>query len=177
MRWRYLFREGEPEKMIRVLEEKDMDVVCNIVNENWKNVYSGYMNPSLLNEEGCAERTRRLKLDFTTSRLLEYVWEEQNRVLAMLSLGDAADADMAGAFEIFRLYVDSQFQGKGIGGRLINFAEEKAEEQGYKEIAIWALKSNEHAVSFYQKRGYRADREKCLNEPYFTMGIRLKKHL
>lgn len=163
--------------MIRALEEKDMDAVCNIVNENWKNVYSGHINPLLLNEEGCAERTRRLKLDFTTRRLSEYVWEEQNRVLAMISLGDAADADIAGAFEIFRLYVDSQFQGKGIGGMLIHFAEEKAEEQGYREIVIWALKSNEHAVYFYQKRGYCVDREKYLGEPYFTRGIRLKKHL
>ena len=163
--------------MIRPLGEKDFDTVCGIVNENWKNVYSGYVNPMLLNPDGCAERTQRLKIDFATHRLSEYVWEEENRVSAMLSFGDTADADMAGAFEIWRIYVASQFQGKGIGGMLIHFAEEKAEEQGYKEIAIWALKSNEYAVSFYQKRGYCVDREKCLNEPYFTMGIRLKKHL
>ncbi len=29
--------------MIRPLEEKDIDTVCGIVNENWKNVYSGYV--------------------------------------------------------------------------------------------------------------------------------------
>ena len=28
--------------MIRPLEEKDIDTVCDIVNGNWKNVYSGY---------------------------------------------------------------------------------------------------------------------------------------
>ena len=27
--------------MIRPLEKKDIDTVCGIVNENWKNVYSG----------------------------------------------------------------------------------------------------------------------------------------
>ena len=38
--------------MIRPLEEKDIDTVCGIVNENWKNAYSGYVNPLLLNAEG-----------------------------------------------------------------------------------------------------------------------------
>ena len=28
--------------MIWPLEEKNIDTVCGIVNENWKNVYSGY---------------------------------------------------------------------------------------------------------------------------------------
>ena len=37
----------------------------------------------------------------------------------MLSFGDTADADMAGAFETWRIYVDSQFQGKGIGKMLM----------------------------------------------------------
>ena len=163
--------------MIRPLEEKDIDTVCGIINENWKNVYSGYVNSLLLNSDGCAERTRRLKTDFAAHRLSEYVYEEENQVTAMLSFGDSADADMAGAFEIWRIYVASRFQGKGIGKMLIDFAEQKAEEQGYKEIVIWAFKNNYHAVSFYQKRGYGIDKEEYLGEPYFSMGIRLKKKI
>ena len=163
--------------MIRPLGEKDFDTVCGIVNENWKNVYSGYVNPLLLNSDGCAARTRRLKTDFVARRLSEYVWEEENRVSAMLSFGDTADVDMAGAFEIWRIYVASQFQGKGIGKMLMDFAEQGAEEQGYKEIVIWAFKNNHHAVSFYKKRGYSIDKEEYLSEPYFSMGIRLKKNI
>ena len=34
--------------MIRPLEERDIEIVCTIVNENWKNVYSEYINPMLL---------------------------------------------------------------------------------------------------------------------------------
>ena len=163
--------------MIRPLEEKDYDTVCRIVNENWKNVYSEYVNPLLLNSDGCVERTRRLKSDFVARRLSEYVWEEENQVSAMLSFGDTADEDMAGAFEIWRIYVDFQYQGKGIGKMLIDFAEQKAKEQGYKEIVIWAFKNNHHAVSFYKKRGYCVDKEEYLSEPYYSMGIRLKKSI
>ncbi len=34
---------------------------------------------------------------------------------------------------------------------LMDFAEQEAEEQGYKEIVIWAFKNNHHAVSFYKR--------------------------
>ena len=162
----------QPYLLIRPLEERDIDTVCGIVNENWKNAYSGYVNPLLLSSDGCAARTRRLKTDFAARRLSEYVWKEENRVSAMLSFGDTA-----GAFEIWRIYVASQFQGKGIRKMLMDFAEKKAEEQGYKEIVIWAFKNNHHAVSFYKKRGYNIDKEEYLSEPYFSMGIRLKKNI
>ena len=97
----------------------------------------------------------------------------------MLSFGDTADADadMAGAFEIWRIYVASQFQGKGIGKMLMDFAEQEAEEQGSPPIVIWAFKNNHHAVSFYKTRGYRIDKEEYLGEPYLATGIRLKKEI
>lgn len=160
--------------MIRSLEEKDIEIVCSIVNENWKNVYAGYINPLLLNED---ERIRRLKSDFTTHRLSEYVWEEQNEVAAMLSIGDTADKDMAEAFEIWRIYVAAQFQKKGIGKSLLAFAEQQAKKQGYQRIVIWAFKDNYRAVTFYLKNGYCIDKEEYLDKPYFAMGIRLKKEL
>ncbi len=163
--------------MIRPLEEKDIEIVCGIVNENWKNIYAGYVNPLLLDENGCAERIHHLKLDFTTHRLSEYVWEEDNQVSAMLSIGDTADTDIAEAFEIWRVYVAAQFQKKGIGKSLLDFAEQRAKRQGYKRIVIWAFKDNYRAVSFYQKQGYCIDKEENLGEPYLAMGVRLKKEI
>lgn len=163
--------------MIRPLEERDIEIVCTIVNENWKNVYSEYINPRLLDEDGCLERIYKLKLDFTSHRLSEYVWEEQNQVLAMLSFGDTADTDVAGAFEIWRIYVSAQFQQKGIGKQLLDFAEQQAKRQGYKRIVIWAFKNNHHAISFYQKHGYCIDKEEYLGEVYLATGTRLKKEI
>ena len=114
--------------MIRPLEEKDIEIVCDIVDENWKNIYAGYINPLLLNTDGCAERIHKLKSDFTTHRLSEYVWEEDNQVSAMLSIGDTADADMEGAFEIWRIYIGAELQGNGIGKQLLEFAEHQAKQ-------------------------------------------------
>jgi hypothetical protein len=86
--------------MIRPLVESDFDAVISIVNQNWKDVYTGYVNQELLDDTGCYERGQRLKQDFINHRLSEYVWEESGQVLGLLSMGATADADKANDFEI-----------------------------------------------------------------------------
>lgn len=163
--------------MIRIMKEYDRDIVCKIVNDNWKNGYKDFVNPQLLNSAGCKKRTCELKNDFASGRLEEYVWEENGKAAAMLSFGNTADMDKAGAFEIWRIYITPCFQGKGIGSQLIMFAEQQAKKQGYNEIVIWAFKDNFNAVSFYQKHGYVLEKEEYLGEPYLTMGVRFNKKI
>lgn len=47
--------------MIRMMKETDIDNVCEIINENWKKVYKGYVNSELLSPAGCADRICELK--------------------------------------------------------------------------------------------------------------------
>jgi len=163
--------------MIRALRKKDFDTVVNIVNENWKSIYAGYVNPNLLNTAGCRDRAIALKNDFNRQRLLEYVWEENNHILALLSIGNTADLDKLGDFEIWRIYIVSEAQGKGIGKQLLTYAESYAKEKGYTEIVIWAFKNNKRAIMFYQRYGYQIDKEEYLGEPYLTYGVRLLKSI
>ena len=128
--------------MIRPLSEKDYNIAISIVNTNWKRTYSNYVNPLLLNEDGCKKRAEELKHDFQSRRLLEYVWEEQGQILALLSIGDTADMDKKGAFEIWRIYVRPEAQGHNIGSQCISFSEQEAKKRGYQEIVIWAFQEN-----------------------------------
>ena len=163
--------------MIRPLAEKDYNIAIDIVNTNWKKAYSDYVNPLLLNKSGCKERAEELRHDFQSKRLLEYVWEEQGQILALLSMGDTADTDKKGAFEIWRIYVKPEVQGHNIGRQCLSFAEQEAKKQGYHEIVIWAFQENTKAISFYQKNGYVIDKAEYLGEPYLTVGTRLIKTL
>ena len=56
--------------MIRPLAEKDYNIAIDIVKTNWKKTYSDYVNPLLLNEDGCKKRAEELKHDFQSRRLL-----------------------------------------------------------------------------------------------------------
>ena len=145
--------------MIRPLVESDFNAAIQIVNRNWKNVYVGYVNQGLLNDAGCQERSQQLREDFINHRLSEYVWEESGQILGLLSMGTTADTDKASAFEIWRIYIAAEAQGKGIGGRLLVFAE------------------NARAIRFYQKYGYQIDKKAYLNAPHLTYGTRLSKNI
>ena len=163
--------------MIRLLQNKDIRTVCSIVNKNWKTVYADYLNPELLNTIGCKNRELDLRKDFETHKFSEYVWEEYGQVLALLSIGNTADNDKPGAFEMWRIYIGTQAQGNGIGGELLSFAEQKAKEDGCSEIVIWAFKQNTRTLKFYRKHGYIPDKTEYLGEPYLTDGVRLVKKI
>ncbi len=163
--------------MIRPLAESDFDTVISIVNRDWKDVYTGYVNQELLSDAGCQERGQQLLKDFINHRLSEYVWEESGQILGLLSMGTTADSDKANAFEIWRIYIAVESQGKGIGGQLLAFAEQNAKASGYTEILIWAFSKNTRAIRFYQKYGYQIDKEEYLDTPYLTYGTRLVKNI
>lgn len=163
--------------MIRAIEKRDSETVCGIVNENWRTVYSGYVDPVLLSREGCMRRSGELIRDFVLKRFSEYVYEENGEVLGMVSFGKTEESDLPESFEVWRLYVSCKAKQKGIGSRLLEFAEEKAVSFGYKTIIIWAFKENFRALSFYEKHGYHIDREEYLDEPYGAVGVRFIKKI
>lgn len=163
--------------MIRPLTAKDYDTVIDIINMNWKRTYANYVSSLLLNEEGCKERADEIRHDFKSRRLSEYVWEEQGRILAVLSIGDTADEDKKDAFEIWRIYVKPDAQGQKIGSQCLDFSEQEAKKRGYQEIVIWAFQGNTKAISFYQKKGYAIDKNEYLGKPYLTVGTRLMKKI
>lgn len=163
--------------MIRALNKADYEAVINIVNENWRTVYSGYVDPSLLSDDGCRKRAFELKKDFTSHRFEEYVWEENGSAVALLSLGRTADTDKTNAYELWRIYTAQNMQGKGIGSKLLNFADEQAKQKGYTEMLIWAFQENTIAITFYQKHGFKIDRTEFLEEPYHAYGVRMIKEL
>lgn len=161
--------------MIRPLAKRDYDIVIDILNINWRKTYAKYVSPLLLNEDGCKERADELRRDFQSKRLSEYVWEEQGQVLALLSIGDTADTDKKGAFEIWRVYVEPGRQGHHIGSQCLAFSEQEAKKRGYQEIIIWAFQENTKAIFFYQKNGYVVDKSEYLGKPYLAVGTRLIK--
>jgi ribosomal protein S18 acetylase RimI-like enzyme len=59
------------------------------------------------------------------------------------------------ALIVHRLCVDPRWQGKGLGSRLMDFAEQHAASEGFASIRLDAYSGNPGAVALYRKRGYR----------------------
>jgi ribosomal protein S18 acetylase RimI-like enzyme len=62
------------------------------------------------------------------------------------------------------LAVSVQAEGKGVGGKLMEQAEEWARAQGYRILTLDVFSSNTHARSFYAHRGYAEETVKMVKE-------------
>ncbi|RVU00864.1 GNAT family N-acetyltransferase [Mucilaginibacter limnophilus] len=58
------------------------------------------------------------------------------------------------ALEVERIYVDGNFQGKNIGGQLLIFAVETAQQRGLDYVWLGVWENNQGAIKFYQRHGF-----------------------
>ena len=71
------------------------------------------------------------------------------------------DAEKAGC--IHRLSVHPEYQGKGIGKQLLQFAEEQVRREGLQSVRLDVFSSNPSAISMYEKAGYQKKRANFLS--------------
>lgn len=67
-------------------------------------------------------------------------------------------------WELRELYVDSFFQGQGVGKKLLNYFIEHAKNQGITSVYLWVLEKNQSAREFYEKQGFYFEGTKMLEE-------------
>lgn len=72
--------------------------------------------------------------------------------------------------EICKLYVDTFFQRKKIGARLLEYAVKK-----FHADHLWALEKNVKAVSFYRSHGFQLTREKAFEEGTTEYIVKLER--
>jgi ribosomal protein S18 acetylase RimI-like enzyme len=61
-----------------------------------------------------------------------------------------------------RAYVDNlvvaqESEGKGVGRALLDHVERWARDHGYREVVLDVFASNQRAIAFYERQGYRPD--------------------
>lgn len=65
------------------------------------------------------------------------------------------EAEAPGTWYANILAVYSNWRGKGIGGRLVGVAHDKAAESGARGLSLIAADDNEQALRFYDRNGFR----------------------
>lgn len=80
------------------------------------------------------------------------VYKEAQKNLGMITLGVKNTR-----IDIGLLGVDEQARGKGIASGLLAYAEQYAEDKGFKEIQVVTQQQNEPACRLYEKYGFHVD--------------------
>lgn len=145
--------------MIRDAKEDDSRAIANIIVSAWQHAYDGVIDPD---HPGTMKPERYIDIMETNIREKRekiLVWEENGIIVGFISgrlLKEKAGAEgSCGAgygAEVVGLYIRPEFQGSGIGSRLLTEMKAFFRRRGCGRLIIWTLlgvRNNE----FYLKHG------------------------
>lgn len=89
--------------------------------------------------------------------------KKEDQILGVITLNEYQDIEYQAldwlhkktkVMVVHRLAVHPAFQGNGLASLLMDFAEDKAQKEGYYSIRLDAYSGNPHIQRFYKKREY-----------------------
>ena len=134
----------------------------------WQVTYPGLVSQEYLN-----------KFTLEKSEEQAYKWRDNllvakdgDRVVGFVGYGHHGPED-PDTGEVFALYVLPEYQGTGVGQRLMDAALEKL--SAFPHLCLWAVKGNARAIRFYEKNGFRLNGTEKLVPRMEAAGIQMVK--
>lgn len=158
------------EPIIRKRKEKDSLELAHCIANAWNTTYKGLVDDSFLKGliDGVNANAERLTQNIN-SQPNYYVLTLQNKIIGWVYF-TLENAEMDDAAEIHSLYILKDYQKRGYGKLLYNYAVNKISQKGFKKYIIGCLKGNP-SNDFYKHLGgkyigNRPFREKYLENIY-----------
>lgn len=115
--------------------------------------------------EGAMEMATEETMRDTLKRREMLVAKDGDKIFGYITFRNKHDA----VVWVSSLYVDPDFQKKGIGRKLIESVEKFAKDSNCKLVALETHKDATWAINFYKKLGYELVNDKCDAFPYSKM--------
>jgi ribosomal protein S18 acetylase RimI-like enzyme len=141
---------------VRVARPKDAAEVARIYIESWHDTYPGVLSAQLLCAMTPKGQAARWLSAIRTQKYENVLVAEdaKARIVAMTSLGASRDRSFGYDGEVYTLYVDPNYFGRGAGRTLLNGAFAVLKARGFTSCVIWAHAQN-NARFFYETMGGR----------------------
>jgi len=157
------------EIILRKWTTEDFQSVRNILLVTWKDAYHFIPEKDIITHlDNFYSETKLLELfnDHSTNGILA---EIENKPVGWMKL---FDDQLAEKFFISSLYVLPEFQGYGIGRKLLLKAEETASKSKHDKVWLGVMKDNVKTLEWYRKIGFQ-----FVEEEPFKMGKTEVLHL
>ena len=167
--------------MIRIANIEDSSRMAEIHVFGWRCAYKDFISlDHLYNKFTVKIREEKFReyLSVKNDSAGNYVYEDQNVVKAILTIGNCRDDDKDNrTFELMGIYVDPLFQRQKIGTKLVDYCIKEAISKNKEEIVLWVFEKNEETIKFYEEMGFKKDGKKKLMECFNEYAIRMGKTL
>ena len=102
---------------------------------------------------------KQLKKEISDPNSKFYFVKGKNKIIGYLKLNfhksQREKMYLHRGFEIERIYLTAEFQGKGLGEKLLAKILNMGKEMGYKKLWLGVWENNFRAIKFYKKNGFK----------------------
>lgn len=143
--------------IVRHANLSDTRAIATVHVTSWQVIYRGLI-PNQILENLSIEERENLWIQLLKNNVQVLVLEEERTIIGFISYGSGRDQDVDASIvaEITAIYLNPNQWRKGYGTLLLNTALANLTEQGYQQVNIWALDSNQQARNFYEGLGFTA---------------------
>ncbi len=137
--------------IIRKADIKDAEGKGYVHYHSWNETYTGIIDQDYLDSrslEKCVSLAKKYPQN-------TYVALVEGKIVGFSCYIKYRDDDLENTGEINAIYLLKDYHGQGIGKMLMEACYKELDE--YPKIALWVLKSNHHAIEFYEKMGFEKD--------------------
>ena len=139
---------------VRSARPEDAADLARIYIESWQDTYAGVIAHSVLGAMSHKSHTARWQTTIRNGSAVLVAEDAKAGLLGLCSLGAARDAGLGFEGEIYTLYVDPSFLGRGVGRALLAGAFASFKDRQLRSCLIWAHAKN-NACFFYEAMGGR----------------------
>jgi ribosomal protein S18 acetylase RimI-like enzyme len=140
---------------VRTARPEDAADLARIYIESWQDTYAGVLSHALLGAMSLKGHTARWRTTIRDRAGAVLVAEDaRHGVIGLCSLGAARDSGPGFDGEVYTLYVDPSFLGRGAGRALLGGAFDSLKERKLRSCLIWSHARN-NACFFYEAMGGR----------------------
>jgi len=144
--------------LVRRARPGDEHAVAEVHVHSWQVAYRGLLPTTFLDRLDPAERAQRYSFAADSPDApLTAVATEGERIFGFVTVGPGRDPDSDGTGELYAIYVDPSWWGRGVGRSLIGEARRLLVGRGHSEALLWVLAGNARAERFYRADGWHPD--------------------
>lgn len=137
---------------VRIARPEDAADLARIYIESWQDTYAGVISHSLLSAMSLKSHTARWHTTIKGPGTVLVAEDSHHGPIGLASFGAARDGGLGFDGEVYTLYVDPAFIGRGTGRALLAGAFDTFKDRKLRSCLIWAHAKN-NACFFYEAMG------------------------
>ena len=133
----------------------DASGIAKVHISTWRSAYQGIMPDAFLRDLSIENRTTGWAkiLEAPAPKAHTYVAVLDKSIVGFIGVGsNQSEEAIVSQGELFALYVEPDFQGCGIGSKLMEKGIETLRYEGFTSAALWVAEENFSARAWYESR-------------------------